>query len=52
MQIMRTKILSMHELQESTQGILYIYNAIVYRIQHLKRVSILSPTEACHFNVT
>ncbi len=41
MRIMRTKILSMRELQEGMQGILYIFNAILYRVQDLKRLSIL-----------
>ncbi len=52
MQIMRTKILSMRELVEGAQGIMYIHNTIVYRIQDLKRVSVLSPSMSCYANVT
>jgi len=47
MRVMRTKVLSMRELVEGAQGIMYIHSAIVYRVQDLKRVSILSPTVAC-----
>jgi hypothetical protein len=50
MRAMRTKILSMRELVEGAQGIMYIHSAIVYRVQDLKRVSILSPTVACCAN--
>lgn len=48
MRLMRTKVLSMRELVEGAQGILYVHNAIVYRVQDLKRVSVLSPTVACY----
>ena len=37
---MRTKVLSMRELVEGAQGIMYIHSAIVYRVQDLKRMSI------------
>ena len=50
MRVMRTKVLSMRELVEGAQGIMYIHSAIVYRVQDLKRVSILSPTVACYAN--
>jgi hypothetical protein len=43
MRIMCTKILSMRELQEGMQGILYIHNAVFYRVQDLKRASVLLP---------
>ncbi len=52
MRIMRTKILSMRELVEGMQGIMYIHNAIVYRVQDLKRVSVLSPSMSCYANIT
>ena len=48
MRLMRTKVLSMRELVEGAQGILYVHNAIVYRVQDLKRLSVLSPTVACY----
>lgn len=43
MRVMRTKVLSMRELVEGAQGIMYIHNAVVYRVQDLKRVSIRRP---------
>ncbi|KAF8477646.1 hypothetical protein DFH94DRAFT_671862 [Russula ochroleuca] len=36
MRIMRTKILSMRELQEGAQGILYIFEAAFYRVKDLR----------------
>jgi hypothetical protein len=51
MRIMRTKILSMRELQEGTQGILYIEDAIAYRVQDLTRVSVSSSTVAYYVNL-
>jgi hypothetical protein len=42
MRIMRTKILSMRELLDGAQGILYISEAIKYRVQDLTRLSNLS----------
>jgi hypothetical protein len=50
MRIMRTKIVSMGELLEGAQGILYIREAIMYRVQDLNRVSIL-PTTAYFVNL-
>jgi hypothetical protein len=46
MRIMRTKILSMRELQEGAQGIVYIQGAVSYRVKDLKRVSDSSSTVA------
>jgi hypothetical protein len=46
MRIMRTKILSMRELQEGVQGILYIQGAISYRVKDLISVSVSSFTVA------
>ena len=40
MRVMRTKVLSMRELVEGAQGIMYIHSAIVRRVQRLKCVSI------------
>jgi hypothetical protein len=51
MRIMRTKILSMRELLDGTNGIMYIREAITYRVQDLTRVSILSSTVACCVNL-
>jgi hypothetical protein len=48
---MRTKVLSMSELQDGAQGILYIHTAIVYRVKDLTRVSISSITVACYVNL-
>jgi hypothetical protein len=42
MRIMRTKILTMRDLLEGAQGIIYIHEAITYRVQDLTRVSISS----------
>jgi hypothetical protein len=42
LRIMRTKILSMRELLDGAQGILYISEAIKYRVQDLTRLSNLS----------
>ena len=44
MRIMRTKILSMRELMDGWQGVMYIYEAIKYRVQDLTRVSTPSST--------
>jgi hypothetical protein len=44
MRIMRTKILSMRELLDGWQGVMYIYEAIKYRVQDLTRVSTTSST--------
>jgi hypothetical protein len=51
MRIMRTKILSMRELQEGMQGILFINNAVIYRVQDLIRASILSPAMIFYANL-
>jgi hypothetical protein len=51
MRIMRTKIPSMHELLEGAQGILYIRDAIMYRVDDLKRLSVSSSTVACDVNL-
>ena len=40
MRIMRTKILSMRELMDGWQGIMYIGEAITCRVQDLTRVSV------------
>jgi hypothetical protein len=48
MRIMRTKILSVHELSEGTLGIPYIRDAITCRIEDLTRVSISLSTMACY----
>ena len=50
MRVMRTKVLSMRELVEGAQGIMYIHSVIVNRVRDLKRVSILSFTVACYAN--
>jgi hypothetical protein len=42
MRIMRTKIPSMHELLVCAQGIIYIRDAIKYRVEDLGRVSVSS----------
>jgi len=39
---MHTKVLSMRELVEGAQGIMYIYDAVLYRVQDLKCLSVLS----------
>ena len=44
MRIMRTKILSIRELLDGAQGILYISEAIKFRVQDLTRLSNLSST--------
>ena len=44
MRIMRTKILNMRELLEGAQSIIYIREAIGYRVQDLIRVLVLSST--------
>jgi hypothetical protein len=51
MRSMRTKIISMRELQEGAQGILYIQEAIKYRVQDLTRASVSSSTVACYVNL-
>jgi hypothetical protein len=50
MRTMRTKILSMRELQEGMEGILFIHNAIVYRFQDLKCAPVLSPAVIFYTN--
>ena len=47
MRVMRTKILSMRELEDGTQGIQYVLEAIDYRVENLTRVSVSSSTVAC-----
>ena len=51
MRIMRTKILSMREILEGVQGIIYIINAIMYRVQDLTRASVSSPIVTCYINM-
>lgn len=51
MRIMCTKILNMRELAEGAQGILFINNAIVYRVQGLTRTSVSLSTVACYVNL-
>jgi hypothetical protein len=51
MRIMRTKILSMSELEEGAEGITCIYIAIQYRVQDLTRVSISPSTVAGYVNL-
>jgi hypothetical protein len=41
MRVMRTKILSMRELLDGADGIIYIREAIMYRVQDLTGVSVL-----------
>jgi hypothetical protein len=47
MRIMRTKVLSMSELQDGALGIQYIINAITYRVEDLTRMSIWLSTACC-----
>jgi hypothetical protein len=51
MRIMRTKTLNMRELLEGAQGILYINEAVVDRVQDLTRISVLPSTAACYANL-
>ena len=51
MRIMRTKILNMRELLEGAQGIIYINEAVVDRVQGLTRMSVLPSTAACYVNL-
>jgi hypothetical protein len=51
MRIMCTKVLSMRELQEGMQSILYIHIAVMYRVQDLKRASVLSPAVIFYANL-
>lgn len=51
MRVMRSKILSMRELQEGMQSILYIHNAAVYRTQDLHRASVPSPAVIFYANL-
>jgi hypothetical protein len=48
---MRTKFPSMHELVEGSRGILFIYDAITYRVEDLKRVSASLSTVASYVNL-
>jgi hypothetical protein len=50
MRIMRTKVLNMRELLEGSQGILYINDAVVDRVQGLTRMSV-SPSTVGYFNL-
>jgi hypothetical protein len=50
MRIMRTKILNMRELLEGAQGILYINEAVIYRVQGLTRMSVSPSTVPCYVN--
>ena len=51
MRIMRTKILTMREILDGAQGILYIINAIIYRVQDLTRESVSSSIVTCYLNL-
>ena len=51
MRIMRTKILNMRELLEGAHGILYINEAVEYRVQELTRMSVSPSTVACYANL-
>lgn len=51
MRVMRTKLLSEHELQEGAQCIVYIQEAITHRVENLTRVSVSSSTAACYVNL-
>jgi hypothetical protein len=51
MRLMRSKTLNMRELLEGAQGILYINEAVVDRVQGLTRMSILPSTVACCVNL-
>lgn len=51
MRVMRSKILSMRELQEGMQGILYIHNAAIYRVQDLERASVSSSAVILYANL-
>jgi hypothetical protein len=51
MRIMRTKVLNMRELLEGSEGILYINDAVVDRVQGLTRMSVSPSTVACYFNL-
>ena len=44
MRIMRTKILNMRVLLQGAQGILYVNETVVYRVQGLTRMSAVSPS--------
>lgn len=48
MRIMRTKILNMRELLEGAQGILYINEAVIYRVQGLTRM-LVSPSIVAYY---
>ena len=47
---MRTKLLSMRELQEGARGIQYIIEAIGNRMADLTSVSVLSPAVVCYID--
>jgi hypothetical protein len=49
MRVMRTKVLSMRELVEGAQGIMYIHSAIVNRVRDLKRCQFCRSV-ACYAN--
>ena len=52
MRIMRTKVLNMRVLLQGAQGILYVNETVVYRVQGLTRMSVSPPTVDCHVNLT
>jgi len=51
MRVMRTKILNMRELMEGAQGILYINEAVVDRVQGLTRMPVSPSIGACYVNL-
>jgi hypothetical protein len=51
MRIMRTKTLNMRELLEGAQGILYIKEAVVDRVQELTCMSVSPSIVACYVNL-
>jgi hypothetical protein len=51
MRIMRTKVVKFRELYEGADGILYVQDAIQYRVKNLASASVLSTYAACRINL-
>ncbi len=51
MRIMRTKVVNFHDLYKGTQGILYVKDAIEYRVKNLASPSVSPTYAACRINL-
>jgi len=51
MRIMRTKVVNIRDPFEGVEGILYVYRAVLHRVENLTGVSISCSTDPCRINL-